>query len=87
MPVRSLTSSVFKRPDRAIVHAAAKAWALEQARLHPEVRRIGYFGSYARNDWGVGSDLDLVAVVGDSDQPFHRRPFQWSLDGLPVPSR
>ena len=48
--------------------------------------RLGYFGSYASGDWGVGSDLDLVAVVEDSMEPFHRRSLSWDLASLPVPA-
>ena len=63
MPVRSLNSSVFKWPDHATVDKAVRSWAQAEAKRHPELQRLGYFGSYARGDWGVGSDLDLVAVV------------------------
>ncbi|MFW5786167.1 MAG: nucleotidyltransferase domain-containing protein [bacterium] len=31
------------------------------------IQGIGYVGSYARGDWGVGSDLDVVAVVSTED--------------------
>lgn len=37
-----------------------RRWAQKVAREHPEMVRIGYFGSYARGNWGVGSDLDFV---------------------------
>ncbi len=50
-----------------------------------DVLSVGYFGSYARGDWGVGSDLDLVVVVKDSDLPFERRSAQWDTTSLPVP--
>ncbi len=86
MPVRSLRSSVLKWPDRAQVDAAVREWAAQVALSHPEVVRIGYFGSYARGDWGVGSDLDLVAIVAQSDLPFHRRASVWDLSDLPVPA-
>jgi predicted nucleotidyltransferase len=59
---------------------------VEQVRQQPEIERLGYFGSYARGDWGVGSDLDLVAVVDDSREPFERRSLNWDLHGLPVPA-
>ncbi|NWG14795.1 MAG: nucleotidyltransferase domain-containing protein [Acidobacteria bacterium] len=62
MPVRSLNSSVLKWPDAASVTQAVLVWAGRMARTHPGIRRIGYFGSYARGDWGVGSDLDLVVI-------------------------
>lgn len=47
---------------------------------------IGFFGSYARGDWGVGSDLDLIAVVAGSDQAFERRAVAFDLLSLPVPA-
>jgi predicted nucleotidyltransferase len=50
------------------------------------VLRIGYFGSYARGDWGVGSDLDLVVVVKRAELPPARRASEWDLTGLPVPA-
>jgi predicted nucleotidyltransferase len=48
--------------------------------------RIGYFGSYARDDWGVGSDLDLVVVLRESHVPFERRALAFDLGSLPVPA-
>jgi hypothetical protein len=77
---------VLRWPEKAAVDAAARAWAAEQRILHPELLRLGYFGSYARGDWGVGSDLDLIAVVSGADRPFRERPLDWDLDGLPVPA-
>jgi hypothetical protein len=75
MPVRSLNSSVLKWPDRGQVDGAVRAWAACLATAYHELVRAGYFGSYARNDWGVGSDIDLVLVVRESDKPFERRPW------------
>jgi uncharacterized protein len=86
MPVRSLHSSVFKWPDRNQVDLAARAWAERITGQQSGLLAIGYFGSYARGDWGVGSDLDLVAVVTDSAEPFERRSLLWDLNELPVPS-
>ncbi|MBI4875367.1 MAG: nucleotidyltransferase domain-containing protein [Acidobacteria bacterium] len=86
MPVRSLNSSVLAWPDGQTVDRAVRCWAGEQIRLHPELLRLGYFGSYARGDWGVGSDLDLVAVVESSDEPFERRAARWDVTALPVPA-
>jgi predicted nucleotidyltransferase len=48
--------------------------------------RLGYFGSYARGDWGVGSDLDLIAIIHHSVEPFERRSLTWDLSTLPVPA-
>jgi len=86
MPVRSSNSSVLRWPDRETVDAAARRWAQRQRPLHPGLLRLGYFGSYARGDWGVGSDLDLIALVERSDLPFRDRPLQWDLAELPVPA-
>ncbi len=85
MPVRSLRSSVLRWPDRATVDQAVRRWADEAAKARPEVVRIGYFGSYARGDWGVGSDLDLVVLMERCDSPFERRGVAWDVTGLPVP--
>ena len=86
MPVRSLTSSVLNWPDGTAVDAAARRWAERQRTLHPELLRLGYFGSYARGDWGVGSDLDLIAIVTGSESSFADRPSGWDLTDLPVPA-
>lgn len=47
---------------------------------------LANFGSYARGDWGVGSDLDLVIVVERCNQPIERRAAEWDLTELPVPA-
>jgi len=86
MPVRSLSSSVLKWPDAQMVDQAVRRWAEKNAQQQQDVVRIGYFGSYARGDWGVGSDLDLVIVVERSDQPFERRAAKWDMIELPVPA-
>jgi hypothetical protein len=86
MPVRSSNSRVLKWPGRAAVDAAARALARRVAAAHPELVRLGYFGSYARGDQGVGSDLDLVAVVRDARRPFAERPLDFDTAGLPVPA-
>jgi hypothetical protein len=86
MPVRSLSSSVFRWPDAQAVDQAVRRWAKEQVRGRPDVLRIGYIGSYARGDWGVGSDLDLVVVVECCEQPFWRRALAWDVTSLPVPT-
>jgi hypothetical protein len=61
-------------------------WAAVEAPHHPELLRLGYFGSYARGDWGVGSDLDLVAVVAEASEEPLRRAVSWDLSPLPVPA-
>lgn len=86
MPVRSLNSRVLKWPDAETVHQAVLNWAAEVAKARADVLRIGYIGSYARGDWGVGSDLDLVVVVEAEERPFVTRAAVWDLSPLPVPA-
>lgn len=86
MPVRLLNSSVFKWPDAVTVDHAVRRWAETVSQERKDIIRIGYFGSYARGDWGVGSDLDLVIIVKSSELPFHRRAIEWDTMELPVPT-
>jgi predicted nucleotidyltransferase len=60
--------------------------AAHLAKSRPEVLRVGFFGSYARGDWGPGSDLDVAIVVADSERPFAGRSPRYPLEGLPVPA-
>ncbi|MGA1797086.1 MAG: nucleotidyltransferase domain-containing protein [bacterium] len=69
-----------------MVDHAVRAWAKKEAVRHPELLRLGYFGSYARDDWGVGSDLDLLAIVDQASESFERRSLTWDLSHLPVPT-
>ena len=77
---------MLKWPDAGTVKNAARAWALDLAKGRPEIIRIGYFGSYAQGDWGVGSDLDLVMVLDHDERPFERRASAWDTTTLPVPA-
>ena len=85
MPVRSLSSSVLKWPDRETVDAAAREWAASRGSADRRVLRIGYFGSYARGTWGVGSDLDVIVLVSHAPKPIERRAVEWDTGSLPVP--
>ncbi len=51
-----------------------------RAAAHAEV------GSYARGDWGAGSDLDIVVLVTQSDVPFVQRALAFEVHTLPVPA-
>ncbi len=84
MPVRLLNSSVLKWPDRTSVDLAIRGWVGRQFASHHELKRAAYFGSDARNDWGVGSDLDLLLIVDHTDQPYHQRSANWDTLDLPV---
>ena len=86
MPVRSLHSSVLKWPDKHAVDQAARDWAHLLALKHPEITGIAYFGSYARGDWGVGSDLDVAVIIRNSNRPFEERSRDYDTQKLPVPT-
>lgn len=86
MPVRLLSSPVLKWPDNETVQRALRQWVRQIKRQHSDVVRIGYFGSYARGDWGVGSDLDLIVVVQRSELPRERRALRFDKERLPVPA-
>ena len=75
MPVRSLNSAVFKWPNREKVLSAARRWATSLRRQDPAVELVMCVGSYARDDWGVGSDLSPV-----------QRHARYAPQGLPVPT-
>ncbi len=85
MPVRLLTDRVIQWPDAETVRAAAIEWAGSIAAKHDEVRTIGIFGSYARDNWGVGSDLDAIIIVDETDAPYERRALTFDMPILPVP--
>ena len=85
MPVRSLSSSVLKWPKLHKVHEAVCTWANRQVFNRPEILQIGYIGSYARGDWGVGSDLDLIVIIEASEEPFWRRALDFNFMEIPVP--
>ncbi len=76
---------MLRWPDAGAVLAAARAWAERLAALVPAIERIGIVGSYARGDWGVGSDLDVVVIVADSALPFEQRGTRFDTAELPVP--
>ncbi len=80
MPVRSLNSPILKWPGIETVLTSLQIWAKRLVSEQPDVIRIGYFGSYARKDWGVGSDLDLLIVLEDSIKGAVNR-----IDTTPLP--
>jgi predicted nucleotidyltransferase len=65
---------------------ALRRWVEKLVRTRSDLVQVGYFGSYSRGDWGVGSDLDLIIVVDQSDKPFEIRANEFSTMELPVPT-
>jgi predicted nucleotidyltransferase len=56
-----------------------------RAQARADLLRVGFFGSYARGDWGMSSDLDLILIVRHSQASFWQRAIEWDTTGLPVP--
>ena len=86
MPVRSLNSSVLRWPNRHEVDIAVRDWARRLTQGNHNVRRVGYTGSYARETWGVGSDVDIIIIVHKNDRPFMERARSFDATELPVPA-
>ncbi len=58
---------------------AAHQAAEKAVKDRQDVLKIGYFGSYARGDWGVESDLDLIIIVENCGQSFLRHSTGWDI--------
>ena len=86
MPVRSLHSSILRWPDGDTVRQAARDWALALLARDGNVKRVGYRGSHARGEEGVGSDLDWIIVLAHCELPFERRATLFDSSDLPVPA-
>jgi predicted nucleotidyltransferase len=75
---------VLKWPEPQKVVQALKQWVEKLVKTRTDIARIGYFGSFARGDWGVGSDLDIVIIVDHTDESFEMRPSRFDTLELPV---
>lgn len=73
-------------PSRAEVVAALRGAAAELRQVHPEIKRIGYFGSLTDGvRYGFGSDADVLVVVTASSKPWIERASDYDLGAMPVP--
>ena len=86
MPGRSSHLSIHTWPDRATVDAAVRGWASGVVATRTDVIAIGYVGSYARGDWGPGSDVDLIVILAGDLTPIGERARGWDTTRLPVPA-
>jgi len=78
------TVKVFFADKDRVLRAARRAVA-DLARRRPEIERVLLFGSYARDDYGPHSDLDLLIVLNHADKlPRDRIDDYLDLD-LPYP--
>ena len=84
MPVRLLTQSLLRWPKPRLVLDAVGSWAAQQAQTHPDLLRVGVYGSYGRGDAGVGSDLDLVLIDAHASGTPSQRWRHWPFEQLPL---
>ena len=69
MPKRSLSLSVLKWPSKEKVISDLNKW-VDNLKKNSSILKIGYFGSYAEGNFGIGSDLDIVIIVEETKIPF-----------------
>jgi hypothetical protein len=73
-------------PSRDAVDTAVRDWSQRLVQAESAVVAVGYFGSYARGDATVGSDVDLI-VITDRPIPIHQRlGGPWVTEHFPVPA-
>lgn len=83
MPVRSLHTAVMRWPGKDEVKIAVQQWCARQVKEH-DTLAIGAFGSFTSQSWGVGSDLDILVIVPQSNVQFSSRAAGWDTLSLPV---
>lgn len=72
--------------DRERVWAGLERWLREVIEPASEVREVWLFGSYARGEEWPGSDVDLLVIVREADEPFAERSLRYMplRAGLPL---
>jgi predicted nucleotidyltransferase len=70
--------------DKANVCVKLKDYAKSIKRTHPEVERVGYFGSYTNDTYGPASDVDLLIILRSSSKRFLDRIPDYIPDNLSV---
>ena len=84
-PTSSPGVRVFTALGRDEVLAQLNRWAATLRQRHPELIRVGLFGSYARGDYAPGSDIDLLLIIRESNEPrWFMRSAAFDTSDLPV---
>jgi predicted nucleotidyltransferase len=76
---------VLTWPRREAVEEALRAWSDGMTRSRTDVLGVGFFGSCARGDAGLGSVLDVVVVTRSDEPPARRPPAFDTVTAFPVP--
>ncbi len=85
MPVKSLNSSILNWPDHNQVINELIKWSDEFCKDN-NILKIGYYGSYSTLNYGVGSDLDIIVILKETDIAYIRRPTMFDLTSISVPT-
>jgi len=76
---------VFRAIDRGQIMAELHVWAHEQRMAAPSLCKVGLFGSYAKDTYTPGSDLDLLLLVRTSaEHRWFMRSAAFDTSGLSV---
>jgi len=70
--------------DKANVLRQLKDYAKSVKCKHPEVERVGFFGSYANDTYGPASDVDLLIILRESSKRFLDRIPDYLPENLSV---
>lgn len=84
MPKRSSHSVVIKSCDRESIAAAVKLHVDKLREVHPEIRRVIWFGSWVNGIPTPGSDVDLCLILSFSDKSMRERVPDYLPVGFPV---
>jgi hypothetical protein len=68
-----LSSVLVKSVDPEKIRRSVDEYARRLFAEHPEVEEIVVFGSFAKENYAPGSDVDILIVLSDSDRPFRDR--------------
>jgi predicted nucleotidyltransferase len=70
--------------DKDKVLGQLREYAKKLKRTDPDVEWIGYFGSYATDTFGPGSDVDLLIILGRSPKRLLDRMPDYVPDNVSV---
>lgn len=79
-----MSSVVVKSIDDAEVRRRVEEYATHLLANRPEVEEIIIFGSFTKNTYAPGSDLDILIVLSDSDKSRRDRIPDYLPGAFPV---
>ncbi|MCP4753822.1 MAG: nucleotidyltransferase domain-containing protein [Proteobacteria bacterium] len=76
---------IFSALSREKVLDEIEVWVCEIKKDNPEIVKIGLFGSYAKDTYVPGSDIDLLVWVTHSDEDrWFMRSSRYDASSLPI---